>query len=258
MAPPEAGAYHMGPPRRNDVLSETLCQICPVLRNPPLSTLSPEAREDLERWNAPRRLATHDALFRPGQWPTFVFALREGSLKLVREEGQEGGTVVETVFPGEWVGVSALLEGEPFQLRAEALEPSAVCAVRGEDFCRHFYTDPAFNRVVVRQLMARLDQAQTMLMLRSQHDAASRLASCLLFLDARRPDASLPGVAMTKADLGQMIATAQETVFRLLTKFEDKGLLRREDRRILLLNKAGLEAVAANPKNTGPQKRRKA
>lgn len=238
------------------MLSATLCAACPALRSQPLVSLSSEDREDLERWVAPQRLATRDRLFQAGQWPTFVYALREGSLKLVREEGAEGGTVVETVFAGEWVGVSALLEGEAFQVAAEALEPSALCAVRGEDFLRHFYGNPAFNRVVVRQLMARLDQAQSMLLLRSHHDAASRLAACLLFLESRRPAGSQPGVVMTKADLGQMIATAQETVFRLLTKFEKLGLIRREDRRMVLVNKADLEAVAANPKNTGTNRLR--
>lgn len=237
------------------MLSSTLCSICPVLKCPPLCTLTPKGREAMEQWVAPVRLAHHDLLFKPGQWPTFVYALREGSMKLVREDGDAGGTVVETVFPGEWIGISALLAQEPFQVAAEALEASALCMVRSEDFMAQLAAEPAFNREILRLLSARVEQSQTMLMLRSEHDAASRLASCLLFLDGRRPEGAKAGVVMTKADLGQMIATAQETVFRLLTKFEKKGLLRREDRRILLLNKAGLQAVAANPKNTGPQRR---
>jgi CRP/FNR family transcriptional regulator len=195
-------------------------------------------------------LGHREKLFLSGQWPTFVYALREGSLKLMREEGADGGTMVETAFPGEWVGVAALLAGESFPVTAEALEPSALCAVRREDFLAQFTQNAAFNLEVVRQLSVKLDQAQTLLLMRSQHDAASRLAASLLFLDGRRPAGSEPGVAMTKSDLGQMIATAQETVFRLLAKFEKQKLLRREDRRILLLNRAGLLAVASNPKNT--------
>jgi len=233
------------------VLSETVCAACPVLKAQPLCSLKHDEWLRLASGTAPQRLATRDVLLRPGQWPTFVYAVREGSFKLVRQDGHQSGTVVETVFPGEWIGVASLLENEAFDVTAEALEPSALCAIRGEDFLEQFTLSPTFNRQVVRQISAKLDQAHSMLLLRSHHDAASRLAACLLYLDARRPNGSSPGVAMTKADLGQMIATAQETVFRLLTKFETKGLLRREERRILLLNRAGLEAVAANPKNTG-------
>ena len=174
----------------------------------------------------------------------------------MREEGPDGSTVVETAFPGEWVGVGALLAKEAFTVTAEALEPSALCAILQEEFLEHFCGDAAFNREVVRQLSVKLDQAHTLLLMRSRHDAASRLASCLLFLDGRRPEGSPGGLAMTKADLGQMVATAQETVFRLLAKFEKHGLLRREDRRIVLLNRSGLEAVASNAKNTGGRRPR--
>ncbi len=76
----------------------------------------------------------------------------------------------------------------------------------------------------------------------------SRLAARLAAPpDRQRPKDAPPGVLLTKSDLGQIIATAQETVFRLLTKFETRGLLRREDRRILLTNHAGLQAVAEQP-----------
>ena len=232
------------------MLSETICNCCPVLKAQPLCGLAPASRALLERWAAPLRLDHRDSLHKAGQWPAFVFALREGSLKLVREEGSDGGTVVETTFPGEWVGVSSVLAGEPYSVRAEALEPSAVCAIRREDFLDRFNAGGAFAREVVSQLTRQLDQARTLLLLRSHHDAASRLASCLLHLDGRRPQGAATGVAMTKADLGQMIATAQETVFRLLAKFERSRLLRREERRIVLLDRAALAAVAGKPKNT--------
>jgi len=219
-----------------------------------MTCLASTERADLEQWVFPHRLATREALFRPGQWPTFVHVLREGSLKLVREDAGQGATVVETAQPGDWIGVSWVLRNEPYSVLAEALEPSSVCSLRSEDFLRHFKANPAFNLEVARQISSKLESAQSMLWLRSRHDAASRLAACLLHLDSQRPADSASGVVLTKSDLGQIIATAQETVFRLLTKFESRGLLRREDRRILLTNRAGLQAVANNPRNTGPGK----
>jgi len=217
-----------------------------------MACLETEDRQDLEQGVYPRRLATREALFRPGQWPAFVHVLREGSLKLVREDAGQGATVVETVQPGDWIGVSWALRREPYSVLAEALEPSAVCSLRTEDFLRQFSGNPDFNLAVARQISDKLESAQSMLWLRSRHDAASRLAACLLHLDDLRLPEAAQGVVLTKADLGQIIATAQETVFRLLTKFEARGLLRREDRRIVLTNRAGLQAVANNPRNTGP------
>lgn len=252
MAPMSRPAQNESLTWESDLLNPTQCAACPGLAVQPLSGLSLAQREELERFVAPRRLATREALFKPGQWPSFVHVIREGSFKLVREEGGDAGTVVEIDFPGDWLGLSALLEGEPHSVLAEALEPSAVCAIRSEDFLDRFTRDPGFNRQVVRRLSAKLEAAQAMLLLRSRHDAASRLAACLLHLDQCRPVESAPGVVVTKSDLGQMIATAQETVFRLLTKFEKRGLLRREERRILLLNRAGLGSVAESPRNTGP------
>jgi CRP-like cAMP-binding protein len=217
-----------------------------------MACLENEERRDMERWVFPRRLAVREALFRPGQWPAFVHVLREGSLKLVREDAGQGATVVETAQPGDWIGLSWTLRNEPYSVLAEALEPSAVCSLRSEDFLRHFSANPEFNLAISRQVAAKLESAQSMLWLRSRHDAASRLAACLLHLDDQRPKDAPPGVLLTKSDLGQIIATAQETVFRLLTKFEARGLLRREDRRILLTNRPGLQAVADSARNTGP------
>jgi CRP-like cAMP-binding protein len=236
------------------VLHSTQCALFPALNRPPMACLPVAEREDLEQWVFPRRLATREALFRPGQWPAFVHVLREGSLKLVREDAGQGATVVETAQPGDWIGVSWTLRNEPYSVLAEALEPSAVCSLRSEDFLRHFSGNPEFNLAVSRQISAKLESAQSMLWLRSRHDAASRLAACLLHLDGQRPKDAPPGVLLTKSDLGQIIATAQETVFRLLTKFESRGLLRREERRILLTNRTGLQAVADSARNTGPGK----
>lgn len=235
------------------MLNPTLCAVCPARQGPLLCDLTPSQHADLSAQVAPRRLAPREALFHPGQWPSFVYVLREGGLKLLREEGPGDGTVVEMVFPGDLVGLTALLADEPFSLRAEALEPSAVCAIPAADFLRHFDGDPAFNRKVVGQITRKLGAARSLLLLRSHHDAASRLATLLLDLDRRR-QAGAAGVAATKADLGQMIATAQETVFRLLTKFEKGGLLRREERRIHLLDRIGLAQVATRPHNTGLQR----
>jgi CRP-like cAMP-binding protein len=235
------------------MLNPTLCERCPALRGPLCVDMATEQRADLEAQVAPRRLAVREVLFGPGQWPSFIYILREGSLKLVREEGGGEGTVVEVCFPGDWIGLTALLAGERFTLRAEALEPSALCALPSSDLLRHFAQDPAFNRKVVSQISRKLDAARSLLLLRSHHDAASRLAGLLLSLDQRRDAEAPAGLAITKADLGQMIATAQETVFRLLTKFEKGGLIRREDRRIVLRDRAGLVKVAARPTNTGPQ-----
>ena len=237
------------------MLNPTLCAVCPARQGPLLCDLTPTQHVDLAAQVAPRRLAPREALFHPGQWPSFVYVLREGGLKLVREEGPGAGdgTVVEMVFPGDLVGLTALLANEPFSLRAEALEPSAVCAIPAADFLRHFDGDPAFNRKVVGQITRKLGAARSLLLLRSHHDAASRLANLLLDLDRRRLAGAAAGMAVTKADLGQMIATAQETVFRLLTKFEKGGLLRREERRILLLDRTGLAQVATRPHNTGAQ-----
>lgn|GEM_PF-2588731 len=219
-----------------------------------MACLEAAERQDLEQAAFPRRLGTREALFRAGQWPAFVHVLREGSLKLVREDAGQGPTVVEMAQPGDWVGVQWALRNEPYSVLAEALEPSAVCSIRTEDFLRRCHGSPAFNLEVARHVSGQLESAQSMLWLRSRHDAASRLAACLLHLDGQRPKDSAPGVALTKSDLGQIIATAQETVFRLLTKFESRGLLRREERRIILTNLAGLRVVAESPRNTGPGK----
>ncbi len=117
-----------------------------------MACLKYEERQDLEQWVFPRRLATREALFRPGQWPAFVHVLREGSLKLVRDDAGQGATVVETVQPGDWIGLGWILRNEPYSALAEALEPSAVCSIRSEDFLQQFSGNPEFNLAVSRQI----------------------------------------------------------------------------------------------------------
>lgn len=185
-------------------------------------------------------------LYGEGEPPVGLFVLCHGSVKLSISSGSGKTLITRMVQPGETLGLSSVLSGNPYKSTAETVTPSQLKFVKRDDFLRFLgeHRDVQFN--IARQLIEECESdADQIRALGLTNSAAERLAQLLLAWcdETGSPSASgmrIP-VTMTHEDISQMIGTSRETVTRLLKSFREKKIITTRRSSMTLHKKSDLE-----------------
>lgn len=208
-----------------------------------VAALQPAARIPL----ALRRLAAGTSLAYEGAPLQSLYVVRCGSLKCVRalEDGYEQVTAL--ALPGDVLGFEGLHSGS-HAATVVALEFSTVYALPLSGL--HAWSeecpvlDDAWQRALSRQF-ARAAATTDML---AAVSSEVRLARFILWLSARATELgrspSRLRLSMCRRDIASLLGVAHETVSRSFTTMVDAGLLKVDNREILIRDFAQLQARA--------------
>lgn len=177
-------------------------------------------------------------------WGSSVYFILEGWVK-IRTYNLDGKEVTLNILgKGEIFGEMAALSEAPRSTDAIALTPATTGNIPSLDFVQLIQTEPLAG-IRLAQLMARrLRQVNQRLRLR-ESDSVSRVADTLLFLAEGQGKQSQTGVEIPNLphrELSSLCGLARETVTRVLTKLEKKGLIQRHQETISIPNRQALES----------------
>lgn len=187
-----------------------------------------------------RPLKRGEHLYRAGDAFESVYAVRSGAIKTyaVSEDGEE--QVTGFYLPGEIIGMDGISTASHVS-SAKALETASVCEIpfarleelsgRIPSLQHHFFS-----------LMSREIQADRELhMLLGKKAAEERIASLLLSIGARQRRRGLSAdrlrLPMSRYDIANYLGLAVETVSRILTRFQQQGMLEVEGRDITIVDR---------------------
>ena len=194
-----------------------------------------------------RAVAKGAFLFMEGDPPERFTILLKGRVKLVRtSEGKD--IILRLVEPGDWFGGVAAFGRRNHPYSAQALAPSVVMEIPGKDFAGLMARYPRVAQQVMEELVEQLIEAHEMMRRLALEPVEPRLAYTLLQLAARSGSPHRNGVALTtpltRQNLAELAGTTVETAIRVLSKWKRAGLVREEAGRIVIADRAQLEAVA--------------
>ncbi|PIQ29122.1 hypothetical protein COW36_17980 [bacterium (Candidatus Blackallbacteria) CG17_big_fil_post_rev_8_21_14_2_50_48_46] len=183
----------------------------------------------------------NEPVYLPGDPATSIYLLKKGRIRISRlsEEGKQ--IILSILEPGDIFGELALIEeaGEQDSI-AEAMEDSLLCLVRKEDFENFLAMHPDLNLRVTKWMGLRLRQITNQMDALVFKSAEQRLLELLQRLSQEYPkpvkDGMLINLTLTHQELGELTNIARPTVTELLKKLENKGLIRFEKRRVVVLN----------------------
>ena len=132
---------------------------------------------------------------------------------------------------------------------AMALEESSVWVTRGEEFLDFLAKHPDASRALLmalaRQVQSHEAFAEDLLFLDLKGRVAKRLLQLVSpSLDQSPDDGALLPSVVTHADLASLCGGSRENVTRILSEFQRRGLVEKEDRRYRLKSVAGLRKLA--------------
>jgi CRP/FNR family transcriptional regulator len=194
-----------------------------------------------------RALKKGEMLYRFGDPLKALYAIRSGSLKTTGliEDGR--AQITGFYLPGELLGMDAI-NTDVHPCSAEALETSEVCDIPYMALEGLAQQIPSLQHQLLRIMSREIVRDEGMLMMLGRMSAEERLASCLMSFSrrlARLGDTSVEfKLSMSRQDLGDYLGLALETVSRLLSRFQDVGLISVHGRQIALRDVNRLRAMA--------------
>ena len=165
-------------------------------------------------------------LFREGDDATHIVMLMRGSAKLSRQMPDGKQQVLGFRFEGDILGFTS---GRQFNADAEMLTEGSVCRVSRRDFEGLMARYPAMQRRMVDLCTQELERTQEQLVTVGRRQAEQRVAAFLLSLAAAQRMRNLNTQAfempMTRAEIGDLLGLALETVSRAFSALRRRGLV---------------------------------
>ena len=197
---------------------------------------------------AMRRIPPGEAVFEQGQKATQFFLLLHGRLKVtqVTAEGQQ--IIVRVVHPGDLFGFAQALQRNDYPGTPIAAAESVVICWPNEVWASIVEQNPNLAVNAMRAIGQRLQEAHTRIREMSTEEVERRVAHAVLRLmnQAGRPDADGVHIdfPLTRQDVAEMTGTTLHTVSRLFSAWESQGIVKGGRQKLLIRDRARLEALA--------------
>jgi CRP/FNR family cyclic AMP-dependent transcriptional regulator len=178
-------------------------------------------------------------------WGSSVYFILNGWVK-IRTYNLDGKEVTLNILgKGELFGEMAPLDEVPRSTDVITLAPTAIGNMPSQDFVNLLNTEPQSGIHLAKLMARRLRQVNRRLRLR-ESDSTSRVADILLFLADGQGKKSQHGTEIPNLphrELSSLSGLARETVTRVLSKLEKKGLIARDRETLCIPDPHALERL---------------
>lgn len=184
-----------------------------------------------------RELAAGDTLFLQSDPGAEAFLVLSGGIRIERINEKGDRMLLNILGPGEFMGETALLTGNPRMASAVAQEDSLLCVLKAAQFQDMLALHPEMNSRLMRVISSRLTNTGVKLEEVGLNSLSSRLAGILLDFMKRFPGG--PGeinIRLTQTDLAELALSSREHINKILKGWEKERVLNIEQGKIVLLD----------------------
>ncbi|MBI3289375.1 MAG: Crp/Fnr family transcriptional regulator [Elusimicrobia bacterium] len=221
------------------------CEWCPHKKNCFYELLG--TKESKKAWREIRvanPFKRGEVVFHEGSMPPGLYVVCTGKVKVYKSSrtGQQLTTRIES--PGDLLGHVTLLADEgQYTGTGEALEPSVVSMIDTRTFYNFLTKYPHASFVLMRELARDVRRGENKARDIAFKPARGRLADTLIrMMVVKKPYHIVAGIK--RRDLAEMAGLTIETTVRLLKDFEEREVLRKKDKDLLILSEERLRALA--------------
>ncbi|MCF3641711.1 Crp/Fnr family transcriptional regulator [Rhizobium sp. TRM95111] len=195
-----------------------------------------------------RRVAQGDVVFAQGEQAVCFYLLLHGRLKVmqVTEDGQQ--IIVRVVHPGDLFGFAKALQRPDYPGTARAATDSVIISWP-TDLWNHFVEqNPRLAVSAMQTIGQRLEEAHTRIREMSTQEVERRVAHAVLRLSRQAGRQEEHGIRIdfpiTRQDIAEMTGTTLHTVSRILSAWEERGLVAGGRQKLTVVDVPGLRLLA--------------
>ncbi len=176
------------------------------------------------------------------------FVLLDGKVRVVKSTVDGQQIIVRYIVPGELLGIAQALARSTYPASAIAVVDCVLLSWPGKLWSEFAAAFPTFGTTTYRTVGARLSDMQTQVMELATEQVERRVAHALLRLahqSGRKTDKGiLIDFPLSRQDIAEMTGTTLHTVSRLLTAWEEKGLVGSGRMQVCITDPHGLLLLA--------------
>ncbi|MFO1102677.1 MAG: Crp/Fnr family transcriptional regulator [Methylocystis sp.] len=194
------------------------------------------------------RFAKNAVAFEQGQEAESFFLLLHGRVRAQKLTPTGEQVVIRFIAPGEMFGVAMAIGQSIYPATAIAVVESVALAWPNSAWPGMLARFPTLGVHTMQTLGARLQESQTRLMEMSTLEVERRIAHALLRLLSQGGKQTTEGVLIdfpiSRQDIAQMTGTTLHTVSRILSAWEERGLVVSGRQKVTVRNPAQLARLA--------------
>lgn len=195
-----------------------------------------------------RAVRRGDILFVEGAPGTSAYFVHSGAVKMYQLSAEGRERIVHYERAGGFLNLVPLLDGGSNPGTAEVMEDGILFELRRQDADALMGLCPVFTRAIATMLAGRMRYLAYAVGEQSLKHVSGRLAQLLLDLAEREGERHNGGVLLprlSQEELASLVGTVRECVSRALSDLRERGVVRTEGRRIVVLNRKALAELAA-------------
>lgn len=223
------GSYHLSAP--------PLCAQCEIFRLCSSGNLI----------KTKKTLKSGDYLFKEHRPFQALFTVLSGAIKTYSENSKGDVQITGIYLAGDIVGLDST-NTDTYNSSAKALKKTSVCSIPFKNIEFLTAENPQLQHYFFALMSEEIRRSQTQTFLVSKKSSEGRMASMLLDFSNRFQQQSEPGasfrIPISRIDIGNYLGLAVETVSRVLTRFQNKGLIFLHGREVILKNSHQLTEIA--------------
>ncbi len=185
-----------------------------------------------------RTYARRELVVLEGEPPAGAYFIVSGQVRVFKLSPEGREQVLDRLGPGQGLNLVPLFDGGLNPASAEAANEAVLCLLPREAFLLAIRRYPQVAEAVLADLAARLRQLARLVEDLSFRTVRARLARFLL------RQAGEPGRRLTQAEMAAQLGTVRDVVGRTLADLQHEGLIDIDRHRIVIRDRAGLEALA--------------
>lgn len=184
----------------------------------------------------------------------YLFIIKSGSCKVVVEHEDGREIILSILYPKDIFGEMSLLDGKPRSATVIAREDCEVLTLTRTKFLNFLKNNPNVSIKILETISKRLRKTDEQVKILTFVYADCRVAQLLLSLSdeygVKRKDGIFLDLKLTHQDIGDMCGIRRETANRVIMEFARKGAIKREGKKLLIINKSALyEKIHEEEKN---------
>ncbi len=186
---------------------------------------------------------------------TSFFLLLSGHIRVVRTSPQGHQVIARYITEGELFGIAIAMGRTTYPASAVAAVDCVVLAWPNSAWAELQSRFPGFGASAYRTIGSRLQETQAQVMEMSTQQVEQRIAHALLRIVSQSGRKTSEGIEIdfpiTRQDIAEMTGTTLHTVSRLLSAWEDQGIVRSGRQKVTVTDPHALMLVSEN-RRKGP------
>lgn len=213
-----------------------------------LGSVPPEYRDAILAQCTKKKYCKGQIIWSQGDDAGYVAFLLEGAVMSTYHSPKGRAGVTGIWFPGDILGAADLGASRERQLTLRCLQDALVYVMPTDRFFDVTRRFPEFSQTVITALSIRLRWVAHLALTLETQAAPDRLCSVLLVLSQRfsKPDEDglMIDLDLTHEDLAAIVGVSRQFMNATLHDLKRKGLIKLKDRKIVILDKNKVEALA--------------